>query len=450
MKAKVMVLLVERKFGELRGLLIDMPAADIAALIAEFPNELLPILFRVLPKELAAETFVEMEPNIQQNLIEAFSDMELKAVFDQLFLDDTVDIIEEMPANVVNRILRNSSHSTRTAINEALQYPKDSAGSIMTIEYVDLKADMTVGQAFATIRRTALDKETIYTCYVVDNARKLIGVISAKTLMLADQDQLVGDLMETNVISGLTTDSKEDVVGQIRKYDFLALPIVDTEHRLVGIVTVDDAIDVITEEAERDFAIMAATSPLENSYFSTSVLTHTRKRIIWLLVLMISATFTGMIISHYEVAVAGLPILVSFIPMLMDTGGNSGSQTSTLVIRGLATSEIRPRDIFKVLFKELRVSALIGLALALVNSVRMFILYHGEEQILMLILTTGITLFFVVVLAKCLGCCLPILAKVLHLDPAIMSSPMLTTICDACAVSLFFWIATRLLHIPVM
>jgi Mg2+ transporter (mgtE) len=449
MKERALVLLVERKFTELRELLEEMNPTDIAALLEQFPHELLPVIFRLLPKELAADTFVEMDTDLQQALIDAFTDLELKEVIDKLFVDDMVDIIDEMPANVVKRVLQNSSNEKRRMINEVLNYSKDSAGSVMTTEYVDLKADMTVEDAFKRIKRTGLKKETIYTCYVTDDNRTLLGVITAKDLMLAEYDETVGELMETNIIYANTTEDKEEAATKFRKYDLLAIPVVDKELRLIGIITVDDAIDVMQEAAEEDFARMAAIQPLEDSYFKTSVFQHVRKRVVWLLILMLSATITGAIITHYEEAFAAVPILVAFIPMLMDTGGNCGSQASTTIIRGMALDEIRMKDFFKVLSKEFFIGLLIGLILAVVNSIRVFIMYNSYEQSVRLMLVTGITLLCATVIAKLLGCILPMLAKKLKLDPAIMASPLLTTICDAFVIFIFFNIALVVMNMVV-
>lgn len=449
MKERALILLVERKFTELRDLLTDMNPADIAVMLEEFPPEILPVIFRLLPKELAADTFVEMDTDLQQTLIDAFTDLELKEVVDKLFVDDMVDLIEEMPANVVKRILQHSSNEKRRMINEVLNYSKDSAGSVMTTEYVDLKQDMTVESAFKRIKRTGLKKETIYTCYVTDENRMLIGVITAKDLMLADLDDKIYDLMETNIIYVNTVEDKEEAAAKISKYDLLAIPVVDNELRLIGIITVDDAIDVLQEAAEEDFAKMAAISPSEESYFKTSVFQHVRKRVVWLLILMLSATITGAIITHYEDAFAVVPVLVAFIPMLMDTGGNCGSQASTTIIRGMALDEIKPKDFFSVLFKETRIGLSIGIILAVVNSVRVYIMYRSYEQSLRLMVVTGITLICTVVLAKILGCILPMVAKKLKLDPAIMAAPLLTTICDAIAILIFFNIALVIMNITV-
>jgi magnesium transporter len=447
MKEKLLVLLVERKWTELRELLEGIEPTDLATLLGELPKEFLPIIFRLLPKELAAETFVEMDTDLQQVHIEAFTDLELKEVVDKLFVDDMVDMIEEMPATVVKRILQHSNADKRRMINEVLNYSKDSAGSIMTTEYVDLKSDMTVEAAFKRIKRTGVNKETIYTCYVTDVNRKLLGVISAKTLMLADGDEIVGDIMETHIIYVNTIENKEEAAAKIKKYDLLAIPVVDNEQRLVGIITVDDAIDVLSEAAEEDFVKMAAINPIDDSYFKTSVLAHSRKRVVWLLILMLSATITGAIITNYENAFSTVPILVAFIPMLMDTSGNCGSQTSTMIIRGMALAEIKLSDFMKVLWKEIRVALSVGMTLAIVNSIRVFIMYNDASDRNKLMLVTGLTLISAVVIAKMLGCILPMLAKKIKVDPALMASPLLTTICDACVVFIFFNIAIVIMNI---
>lgn len=431
-------LLAGKKFAELRHMLVELNPTDVAQLLEELPPDRLPLLYRLLPKELAVEVFVEMDGDNQKLLIRAFSDRELKEVIDELYLDDTVDIIEEMPATVVKRILRQADPDTRMWINKILHYPRDSAGSIMTIEYVDLKQDLTVADAFARIRRTGVDKETIYTCYVTDENRKLLGLVTAKDLLLADQSSRIGDIMETNIIYVTTLDDKEYAAKTIDKYDFLALPVVDQEERLVGIVTVDDAMDVIQEENTEDFSKMAAITPSEDSYFKTSVFRHARNRILWLLVLMLSATLTGLIIDSKEQAIAAIPALVSFIPMLMNTGGNCGSQSSTLIIRGLSLDEIRFRDIFRVMFKEARIALLVSVVLAVVNGVRIYIM-NGQNFYLALVVS--LTLILTVILSKLLGGILPMLAKKCRLDPAIMAAPLITTVVDTCSVLIYFTIA---------
>ncbi len=435
---RIINLLKDRKFAHLRTLLLDMMPVDIAALFEELPPEDVPLVFRILPKELAAEAFACMEPDMQEQLIIAFSDNELRAVLDEMYVDDTVDMIEEMPANVVKRILSHTPRETRHMINEILKYPDDCAGSIMTIEYVDLKKDMTVSQAFEKIRKTGVDKETIYTCYVKDNNRHLLGVITVKTMLLAPQDAIIGDLMETNIISVDTTEDKEVVAKMFDKYDFLALPVVDRENRLVGIITVDDAMDVIQEENTEDFAKMAAIVPSEDGYLKTSALKHARNRIVWLLFLMLSATISGMILTHYEASFAALPILVSFIPMIMGTGGNSGSQSSAMIIRSLAIDEVCLKDFFRVLLKETAIALICGAILAVVNGIRVYLFYQN----LYLAVVLGITLMATVLLAKILGCLLPMGAKLLHLDPALMAAPLLTTITDSCSVLIYFVVAS--------
>lgn len=443
MKEKIEELLQEKKYVSAGNILKDMEPADIAILLEECTKEEVLLLYRILPKELAAEVFVEMDGDTQEELIRAFSDKELKEVLDELYMDDTVDIIEEMPANVVKRILKHSDPDSRKVINELLKYPKDSAGSIMTIEYVSLRKTMTVEDAFARIRATGVDKETIYTCYVTETNRTLVGIVSVKTLLLSDKQSRIGDIMDTSFISIETLDDQEDVAKKFDKYGFLAIPVVDKEKRLVGIVTFDDAMDVIHEETQEDFEIMAAMTPSEDSYFKTSVWAHSRNRIFWLLFLMLSSTITGSILTAYESAFASIPLLVSFIPMVMGTGGNCGSQSSTMIIRGLATDEIQMRDFFKAVFKELRIALLVGSCLAVVNGIRVYVFYHSWEIALVL----GLTLMITTALAKTMGCVLPMLAKKLKLDPAIMAAPLISTIVDSCSVFVYFNIAMQILPI---
>lgn len=443
MKEKLEELLQEKKYVSVGNILKDMEPADIAILLEECSKEEVLLLYRILPKELAAEVFVEMDGDTQEELIRAFSDKELKEVLDELYMDDTVDIIEEMPANVVKRILKHSDPDSRKAINELLKYPKDSAGSIMTIEYVSLRKTMTVEDAFARIRATGVDKETIYTCYVTETNRTLVGIVSVKTLLLSDKQSLIGDIMDTSFISIETLDDQEDVAKKFDKYGFLAIPVVDKENRLVGIVTFDDAMDVIHEETQEDFEIMAAMTPSEDSYFKTSVWEHAKNRIFWLLFLMLSSTITGSILTTYEAAFASIPLLVSFIPMVMGTGGNCGSQSSTMIIRGLATDEIQMKDFLRAVFKELRIALLVGTCLAVVNGIRVYVFYHSWEIALVL----GLTLIVTTALAKSMGCMLPMLAKRLKLDPAIMAAPLISTIVDSCSVFVYFNIAMRILPI---
>ena len=440
MRNNVNELLDSREFGRIRVLFTAMEPADIAELLGEIDEQRLPILFRILPKELAAETFVEMDSDEQELLINAFSERELHDVVEELFVDDAVDIIEEMPANVVKRILRHTDSEMRNSINEILRYPKDSAGSIMTTEYVSLKKDMTVSEAFDRIRRTGVDKETIYTCYVTDTDRKLIGLVTVKELLLSPYNTVINTIMEKNIISVETLDDKEEVANMFDKYDFMSLPVVDKENRLVGIVTFDDAIDVIQEENTEDIQKMGALQPIEETYLKTPVWRHAKNRIVWLLLLMLSATITGSIIENYEAAFTALPILVAFIPMLMDTGGNCGAQSSTMIIRGLALDEITPKDIMKIMFKEIRIAVVVGLILAAVNTLRIYIMYSGQDP-LFLSAVTGLSLIATVVIAKMLGGVLPILAKLCKLDPALMASPLITTIVDTCSVIIFFTIA---------
>ena len=440
MRNNVNELLDSREFGRIRVLFTAMEPADIAELLGEIDEQRLPILFRILPKELAAETFVEMDSDEQELLINAFSERELHDVVEELFVDDAVDIIEEMPANVVKRILRHTDSEMRNSINEILRYPKDSAGSIMTTEYVSLKKDMTVSEAFDRIRRTGVDKETIYTCYVTDTDRKLIGLVTVKELLLSPYNTVINTIMEKNIISVETLDDKEEVANMFDKYDFMSLPVVDKENRLVGIVTFDDAIDVIQEENTEDIQKMGALQPIEETYLKTPVWRHAKNRIVWLLLLMLSATITGSIIENYEAAFTALPILVAFIPMLMDTGGNCGAQSSTMIIRGLALDEITPKDIMKIMFKEIRIAVVVGLILAAVNTLRIYIMYSAQDP-LFLSAVTGLSLIATVVIAKMLGGVLPILAKLCKLDPALMASPLITTIVDTCSVIIFFNIA---------
>ena len=441
-------LFAEQKYATVRDILTTMNAADVAALFQLLDTDRLPVLFRLLPKELAAETFVEMEPEEQEMLIRGFSDTELSAVINELYVDDAVDLVEEMPANVVRRILAQADPDMRQQINELLQYPEDSAGSIMTTEYVSLRPEMRVEEAIARIRATGVDKETIYTCYVTEG-RFLRGIVTAKALLLSDGQTKISDLMEDHVISVRTTTDQEEVALLLRKYGFLALPVVDNEERLVGIVTVDDAMDVIQEEATEDIEIMAAMTPSEKPYLRTSVCDIFLHRIPWLLLLMISATFTGIIITNFETALAAQVALVGFIPMLMDTGGNSGSQASVTVIRGLSLQEISFRDLPRVLWKEARVSVLCGVVLAAACFAKIMLvdrLLMGNADItLMVALTVCLTLCLTVLAAKCIGCVLPMLAQRAGFDPAVMANPAITTVVDALSLLAYFTVATALL-----
>ena len=440
----ILQLLEEKKYSEIKEILCDMNPVDIAALFEELNMVKIPLLFRLLPKVLAAETFVEMEAEPQELLIHGFSDNELKEVLDELYLDDTVDIVEEMPANVVKRILSNTDPDTRKMINEILKYPDDSAGSIMTIEYVSLHPTMTVEEAIKRIRRTGVDKETIYTCYVTDTNRILLGTVSIKDLLLNEENELIEDIMETNCVSVHTLEDQEQVANQCNKYDLLAIPVVDEEERLVGIVTIDDVVDVMQDEATEDIKKMAAIIPLDKSYFSNTVFETWKSRIPWLLLLMISSTFTGMIITSFESALATQTILTVFIPMIMGTGGNSGGQSSVTIIRALSLGEVGFKDTFRVIWKELRVAILCGTTLAACNFLKLMLFDRLEFMVALVI---SLTLLATVAIAKLIGCTLPILAKKVGFDPAVMASPFITTIVDAVSLLVYFEIATVFLHL---
>ena len=447
MNEEIFELIGEKKYARLRELLSEMNPADIAQILEDIPERELPVIFRILPKELAAEVFVEMDSQMQQLLIEAFSDTELREVMDELFMDDTVDIIDEMPATVAKRILSQTDANTRKMINQLLAYPDDSAGSIMTTEYVDLKKNMTVDAAFDRIRKIGLDTETIYTCYVTDASRRLLGIVTVKDLLLNEKTCIIGDIMDENIIFANTLDDKEEVAGQFEKYDLMALPVVDKENRLVGIITVDDAIDVIQDEATEDIEKMAAILPSDKTYFRTGVFSTFKARIPWLLLLMISATFTGAIISGFEEKLTVLPALIAFIPMLMDTGGNSGSQSSVTIIRGISLGDIEFKDIGRVIWKELRVALCCSAVLATVNFAKMwlvdYLMLHTFDpgRQFAEIGVVCVTLFFTVIVAKLIGCVLPIIAKKIGFDPAVMASPFITTIVDAISLFIYFNIA---------
>ncbi len=441
---EIIELINDKQYSKLKEILAELDPADIAALFDDLPERNMPLLFRLLPKEPAAEVFVELDADTQELLINGFSDAELKEVLDELYLDDAVDIIEEMPANVVKRILRHTDHEMRQNINEILNYPSDSAGSIMTIEFVDLKETMTVSDAFTRIRRTGFDKETIYTCYVIDKNRVLLGTVSAKDLLLAEEDCVISEIMEKNPICLNTKTNREEVVLAFSKYDFLAMPVVDNENRLVGIVTVDDAIDVMQEEATEDIEKMAAITPSEKPYLNTGIFDTCRQRIPWLLLLMISATFTGSIIAHFEDALGTFVVLTTFIPMIMGTGGNSGSQSSVTIIRGLSLGELDFRDIFIIVWKELRVAIICGVVLACATFLKMMIFDHVTENIALIV---SLTMILTVVVSKFVGCTLPLLAKKAGFDPAVMASPFITTIVDALSLFIYFNIASSVLGI---
>jgi len=436
---KILELLEEKRYPDIKSILCKMNSADIAALFEDLNMVRIPLLFRLLPKVLAAETFVEMEPGAQAMLIHGFSDNELKEV-----LDDAVDIVEEMPANVVKRILSNTDPDTRKMINEILKYPDDSAGSIMTIEYVSLRPSMSVEEAIKRIRRTGVDKETIYTCYVTDANRVLLGTVSIKDLLLSEETELIKDIMNINGISVHTMEDQEQVANKFNKYDLLAIPVVDDENRLVGIVTFDDAIDVMQDEATEDIKKMAAIIPSDKAYFRTTVFETWKARIPWLLLLMISATFTGMIITSFEDALAVQAVLTAFIPMLMDTGGNSGGQASVTIIRALSLGEVEFSDIFRVIWKEFRVAVACGLTLSVCNFVKLLIVDRVSISVALVIC---LTLIATVIIAKFIGCTLPILAKKIGFDPAVMASPFITTIVDAISLLIYFRIATIVLKI---
>ena len=443
--------LIERKrYAELRDLLLPMEPADIASLAGDV-EEKLPLLFRLLPKAAAAEVFVELESDEQELLITGFSNAELKEVLDELYLDDAVDIVEEMPANVVKRILQHSDPEMRKSINEILKYPEDSAGSIMTTEFVDLKENLTVEDALKHIRRTAQDKETINVCYVTDIHRHLLGWVSIRTLILAEEDDLIGDIMERNFIAVQTLDDQESTAQALSKYDFLALPVVDTEGRLVGIVTIDDAIDVIEEETTEDFEKMAAMLPSDKPYLKTGVFETWKARTPWLMMLMLSATFTGMILTYFEKSLVACAILTSYIPMLSGTGGNSGTQASTAIIRALSLDEVRFSDLFRVIWKEFRVAIVCGTALAGANFVKMMVvdcwLLHNPAVTPLVALVVCATLVGTVLAAKLVGCALPILAEKIGFDPAVMASPFITTIVDAISLLVYFQFARLILGI---
>ena len=434
-------LIENKQFTQLKKELKEMKSADISEILDELDKEQAVILFRLLSKEKAGMAFSYMETDMREKLIKDLTDTELKNILDELFMDDTVDLIEEMPSNVVTRILSNVDKNDRKIINELLKYPEDSAGSIMTTEFIDLKEDMTIEQALDRIRQIGTDSETIYTCYVLGKNRKLQGIISIKELLLAKEETLIADNMETNIISVNTLEDQEEVAKKFDKYDLYALPVVDNENRLVGIVTVDDAINVLQDEAEEDFEKMAAMAPTEESYFETSVFKHAKNRIVWLLILMLSSAITGTIITKYENAFAAVPLLVAFLPMLMDTGGNCGSQSSTLIIRGLATDDLEVKDVFKILWKEIRIAVIVGISLATINGLRIFAQYKN----LQLACTVGVSITTTVILSKSIGCLLPLLAKKLKLDPAIMAAPLITTIVDILSVLVYFNIATAIM-----
>ena len=445
-------MLEEKKYATLRDILATMNPSDVAGVFSNLEEKQIPLMFRLLPKEQAAETFVEMEPDAQELLIRGFSDNELKEVLDELYVDDAADIVEEMPANVVKRILKAADPEMRKSINQILRYPDYSAGSIMTTEYVSLRPNMTVEEAILRIRRQGVDKETIYTCYVTGKDRKLIGLVTVKDLLLAEDDETkIEDIMLTNVISVTTQDDQEEVARMFGKYNFLALPVVDKENRMVGIVTFDDAMDVIEDETTEDMEIMAAMTPSEKSYLKSSPIELFRNRIPWLMLMMVSATFTGIIMTAFEDALAAQIALSAFIPMLMGTGGNCGSQSSVTVIRGLSLGELSFGNIGQILWKEIRTAVLCGISLAVVCFVKIWLVDHmmmGNENITLLVdLVVCLAMCVTVVLAKIVGCMLPMAAKAVKLDPAVMASPFISTIVDALSLLVYFLFAKSLLHL---
>ena len=445
-------MLEEKKYPTLRDILVTMNPSDIAALFEDLEEKQIPLMFRLLPKEQAAETFVEMEPDAQELLIRGFSDNELKEVLDELYVDDAADIVEEMPANVVKRILKNADPEMRSSINQILRYPENSAGSIMTTEYVSLRPNMTVEEAILRIRRQGVDKETIYTCYVTGADRTLMGLVTVKDLLLAEDDETpISEIMLTNLISVTTRTDQEEVARMFSRYNFLALPVVDGENRMVGIVTFDDAMDVMEEEATEDMEIMSGMLPSEKPYLKSTVLDLFKNRIPWLMLLMVSATFTGMIMTAFEDALAAQIALSAFIPMLMGTGGNSGSQSSVTVIRSLSLGELKFKDTAAVLWKELRTALLCGAALAVVCFAKIWLIDHllfGNPNITLEVdLVVCLALCVTVILAKIVGCLLPIAAKAVKLDPAVMASPFITTIVDALSLLVYFLFAQAILHV---
>ena len=441
---EIKTLIDTKNIRELRALTADMNEADIADILEQLEPEQRVVLFRALSKDMAAEVFAHLIPDTKEALVSQLTAPELGRIVDELFLDDAADLVEELPADVVKRVLESASPETRRGINQLLQYQEDSAGSIMTTEYISLKPDMNVEQSFKHIREVGTDKETLYTCYVTDPRGVLIGVVTVRTMLLSQYADKIGDIMtDANIISVNTNDDREKVTELFQKYDFMAIPVVDSQNHLVGIVTVDDAMEVLEEESTEDFHKMAAMLPMDEPYLSMGILELAKKRVIWLMVLMISATFTGQIITHFQSLFAALPALIASIPMLMDTGGNAGSQSSTLVIRGIAVGELKIFDALKVLFKELRVGLLVGGGLAIVN----FFYKYALSGDLPLSITVGISLFATVIFAQTVGGMLPLLAKALGFDPALMASPIVTTIVDAGSLTVYFMVAGQIMHV---
>ena len=436
----------DKKYRQLKEALLELNEVDIALFFEELELDRVAIVFRMLPKELATEVFAELQPDLQEHVINSITDRELSEIVEDLFVDDAVDMLEEMPATIVRRVMENTKPETRKLINQFLNYPENSAGSIMTAEYIGLKKHMTVEECFAFIRKHGIDSETIYTCYVMGVKRQLEGVVTVKDLLMNPYEALVGDIMDDNVIKVPTTMDQEEVVDTMNKYDLLSLPVVDSEDRLVGIITVDDVMDVMEEEATEDIEKMAAMLPSEKPYLKTGVFELAKNRIPWLLFLMLSSTLSGAILTRYENAFAAIPLLVSFTPMLMNTGGNSGSQSSAMIIRGMSIGEIEPTDILKVIWKEVRVGLIAGMILAVANFIRLLIQYPGNTMISLVVV---LSVFVTVVIAKTIGCTLPIAAKVLKMDPAIMAGPLITTIVDAVSLIVYFNLACMLLDMTV-
>ncbi len=439
---RLLELIEQKKYVEIKRELSEMNEVDVAELLDPLDAHMTLLIFRMLPKDLAVEVFAHFSMEQQLGIINSVTDKELEYIMDELFFDDMIDLIEEMPANIVKKVLKSTKEDERKLINQFLRYPADSAGSIMTIEYVDLRKGITVKEALAHIKETGLNKETVYTCYVTDRKRTLVGFVSLRTLVTSDEDLLIDDIMEDEVIRVNTNDDQESVANVFRKYGFLALPVVDNENRLTGIITVDDIMDIMEQEVTEDFQIMAAMSPSEEAYLDTGVLTLAKHRLPWLFILMISATFTGRIMGKFEDVLASVVVLSTFIPMLMDTGGNSGSQSSTLIIRGLATGEITTHDWVKVIWKELRISFIVGVVLSAANFLRLILL---EKVDFLIALTVCITIVLTVMASKIVGGILPLVAKKMKLDPAIMAGPLITTIVDALALLVYFGMAEVLL-----
>lgn len=441
---EIVELLEQNRLSELKEILIKENPIDVADVFEEFPKEKDLIIFKLLPKDFSSEVFSYLSPEKQQEVIENITDEEIKFIMEDMYLDDTVDFIEEMPANIVDKILKNTSNDKRKLINQMLKYPENSAGSVMTVEYISFKDNYTVKQAIDYYRKVAIDKEETDICFVTDSKKKLVGIISLKTLILSNDDSYIKDQMDTNFVSVLTKDDQEEIAALFRKYDLTTMPVVDHEDRLVGVITVDDIVDVIDQENTEDIQKMAAMNPSDEEYLKESVMSLAKHRILWLLVLMISATFTGMVIKKYEEVLQSAVYLAVFIPMLMDTGGNAGSQSATLVIRGIALEEIEFSDIFKVIWKEFRVSVLVGFILSAVNFVR---IYYFTKSGLETSLVVAISMFLTVIMAKVIGGVLPLIAKSLKIDPAIMASPLITTIVDTAALIIYFQLSVIFLHI---